>query len=165
MEKWSPTAEYLSNQIPGSTFTIVPLKIDEIHPVVHNGEVDFVITNPYYYVELEVFYGVNRIATPKNILSDKVSTVYGGVIFCRKDREDIKQLSDLKGKSCMAPNEKVLIGWVEVLRVFREHDIDPLGPYEDFGKLSLTDVFKQYRYWFITALIFLMEELKEPAKV
>ena len=129
LEKWSPTAEYLTNQIPEYTFIIVPLDFDEMHPAVKHREVDFVIVNPYYYVELEVMYGVNRIVTLKNLCFGKVLTVYGGVIFCRDDRQDIKELDDLVGKSFMAPYERAFGGWVSVLRVFHEYGINP---YRDF---------------------------------
>ncbi|MBU0465631.1 MAG: hypothetical protein KKE12_18885, partial [Proteobacteria bacterium] len=34
MEEWSPTAEYLTENIPGKTFTIVPIAYDQIYTVV-----------------------------------------------------------------------------------------------------------------------------------
>jgi len=63
---WSPTAEYLSNKIPEKTFEIVPVDYDHIYSVVEKSEVDFILSNPSFYVELENRYGVNRIATLKN---------------------------------------------------------------------------------------------------
>ena len=53
LEKWSPTAEYLTAIIPGRTFIIVPLKFNQINSYVKNEKVDFVLANPYIYVELE----------------------------------------------------------------------------------------------------------------
>lgn len=132
LEKWSPTAEYLTNQIPECTFIIVPLDFDEVQPAVKLEKVDFVIVNPYYFVELEVMYGINRIVTLKNLLLDKVCTVYGGVIFCRNDRKDIKELDDLMGKSFMAPYERAFGGWASVLRVFHGYGINP---YHDFTEV------------------------------
>ena len=90
------------------------------------------IVNPYYYVELEVMYGVNRIVTLKNHCFGKVLTVYGGVIFCRDDRQDIKELDDLVGKSFMAPYERAFGGWVSVLRVFHEYGINPYRDFTEF---------------------------------
>ncbi len=136
MEKWGPTADYLTDQIPQYNFVIIPLLFNEVLPAVGQGEVDFVITNPYYYVELEVMFGANRIVTLKNLLQDKISTVYGGVIFCRNDREDISELKDITWNVFMAPYEKALGGWVEVLREFREHGIDP---YSDFAHVWFGD--------------------------
>jgi ABC-type phosphate/phosphonate transport system substrate-binding protein len=53
LEKWSPTAEYLTAMIPGRTFIIVPLDFKQIVFSVKNGDVDFVLANPSIYVELE----------------------------------------------------------------------------------------------------------------
>jgi len=82
-EKWSPTAKYLSEKIPGKRFVIVPLAYDKVMPAVKKMEVDFIFSNPLLYVEMEYLYGAVRIATLQNWLSYGISTQYGGVIFCR----------------------------------------------------------------------------------
>lgn len=48
---------------------------------------------------------ISRIATLKNRWRDKGYTVFGGVLFTRSDREDIKELKDLKSKTFMAVDE------------------------------------------------------------
>ena len=80
---WSPTAEYLTNTIPGKNFVIVPLGYNQVYISVEKGEVDFILTNSSFYVELERWYGINRIATLKNECASGVRTTYGGVIFWR----------------------------------------------------------------------------------
>ena len=112
VEKWGPTAEYLTKRIPGYSFSIVPLAYAEILPAAGREEVDFFLVNPSIYVELEVLHGADRIATLKNRhLDGTVYTVYGGVVFCRADRKDIQDLQDLKGRTFMAPDERSLGGW------------------------------------------------------
>ena len=56
-ERWTPTAEYLSNQIAGYTFVIIPLDFEEIFEAVKNGEVDFALENSSIHVELKHLYG------------------------------------------------------------------------------------------------------------
>ncbi len=129
LKNWSATAEYLTRKIPGSTFVIVPLTHDRITPSVQNGEVDFILTNSSYYVELEQGYGVNRIATLKEMRLGRVYSQYGSVIFCRADRTDIRKLADLKGKSFMGVSESSLGGWLMAWRELKENGIDP---YKDF---------------------------------
>jgi len=131
--KWSPTAEYLSDNISGYSFSIVPLGFDEIGPTVEKEEVDFIFANPSIYVELEYLYGVNRIATLNNLNMGKGNTAFGGVIFCRADRNDIKHLKDLKGKTFMGVKENSFGGWQMAWRELKEHGIDP---YRDFADLS-----------------------------
>jgi len=131
LDKWGPTAEYLTSQIPGHSFTIVPLGFDEVNPSVERGEVDFILANPSFYVGLEKLYDANQIATLKNRRTAGVFTVFGGVIFRRADREDIQDLGDLKGKTFMAVNEIAFGGWQVAWRELKEHGIDPHRDFRD----------------------------------
>lgn len=133
MEKWSPTAEYLNSMIPGKTFKIVPIDFDQIYSVVEKAEVDFILTNPSFYVELENWHKVNRIATLKNTVLDGIHTKYGGVVFCKKQRNDIRQYSDLKGKAFMAVKDTSFGGWRMVWLELKQAGIDP---FKDFASLS-----------------------------
>ncbi|MBW6521703.1 MAG: PhnD/SsuA/transferrin family substrate-binding protein [Desulfoarculaceae bacterium] len=127
VERWSATADYLSTTLPDYRFTIVPLGFQEIHEAVKQGRVDFVLANSAFYVELEKFYGVSRIATLINQnLPGQQTTTFGGVIFTRADRQDISILSDLKGKSFMAVDPLSLGGWIVAWREFHRQEIDPV---------------------------------------
>ena len=132
LEKWSPTSDYLTNAIPGQTFVIVPVDFKQIHTVVQKGEVDLILANPSFYVKLEILYGAGRIATLKNRLGDKIFTKFGSVVFCRKERGDIDQYRDLKGKAVMAVEETSLGGWRAAWREFKAAGIDP---FKDFAAL------------------------------
>ncbi|MBW2108103.1 MAG: PhnD/SsuA/transferrin family substrate-binding protein, partial [Deltaproteobacteria bacterium] len=105
LDMWSPTARYLSGAIHGKTFVIVPTDFEHIYDYVEKGKVDFVLANSSFYVELEEWYDVDRIATLRNRRLEGVYTKFGGVIFCRAHRDDIKTLRDLKGKTFMAVKE------------------------------------------------------------
>jgi diguanylate cyclase (GGDEF)-like protein len=129
---WSNTASYLTRKIPQHVFTIVPLGFHEIEPAVGRGDVDFVIANPEIYVGLEAQCGVTRIATIKNKTKKGAYKIFGGVIFTRADRSDIKDLRDLKGRSFMAVEINSLGGWTMAWREFKSEGIDP---HRDFAKL------------------------------
>ena len=133
LEKWSLTAAYLTNKIPEKTFVIVPVGYGQIYTVVEKGEVDFILANPSFYVELESWYGVNRIATLKNKRTVGVHTTCGGVIFYSKNRQNIHHLTDLKGKSFMAVEETAFGGWRTVWRELKNAGVEP---YSDFSSLS-----------------------------
>ncbi|MCB2148621.1 MAG: response regulator [Deltaproteobacteria bacterium] len=136
LASWSPTADYLTRQVAGRRFVIVPLAHDQIYPRVQAGEVDFILANSAFYVGLEHWYRANRIATLKERRANGVYTRYGGVIFCRKDRKEIRGLGDLKGKSFMAVSESSLGGWLMAWREFKENGIDP---YRDFKSLRFDE--------------------------
>lgn len=136
LKMWKPTGAYLQKNLPEASFEIIPLNFDEIDNAVRNNKVDFVIANSSIYVDLEAKYGVARIATMKNRGLKGASTVFGGAIFCKAGREDLKTLSDLKGKTFFAVDETSLGGWRAAWREFHAAGIDP---YRDFRGLSFTD--------------------------
>jgi len=125
LQKWQPTADYLSREIPGYYFSIIPLGFDVISPTVAAEEVDFILANSSFYVELEARYGVKRIATLRNRVGETISTEFGGVIFSRADRDDINVIQDLKKHSFMAVNENSLGGFRMAWGELQRHKIDP----------------------------------------
>ncbi|MDX2470986.1 MAG: PhnD/SsuA/transferrin family substrate-binding protein [SAR324 cluster bacterium] len=134
VQKWSATADYLSEKLPNLTFTIVPLGFEEVPSAVANKTIDFLLVNPSIYVEMEILHGASRIATLKNKGPNGAYTLFGGVLLARADRQDIQTMGDLrKGKSFMAVKETSLggfqLGWSEL----KKYGIDP---YQDFTKLS-----------------------------
>ena len=132
LKTWAPTAQYLSQKIPGYKFVIVPLSNDDIGPAVEYNELEFVLTNPGSYAELEFNFGVTRIATLKSASPLGAYSVLGAVIFARADRTDIQTLADLRGKRFMAVHENAFGGWWLAWHELKRHDINP---YSDFKQL------------------------------
>ena len=128
IQRWSLTAKYLHNTIPAYSFSIVPLTFAQVGPAVSRGDIDFLITNPAMYVDMEALYGASRIIT----LIDNGLTQFGGVIFCRADRQDIETIADLKGKSFMAVEKDSLGGWLMAWGELKRHGIDP---FRDFAPM------------------------------
>lgn len=133
LKAWSPTARYLSREIPGYNFVIVPLNNDDIGPAVEYRDVEFVLTNPGSYAELEYSFGATRIATLKSNTPQGGYSVLGAVIFSRAGRADIQTLADLKGKRFMAVHENAFGGWWLAWREFKRQGIDP---HKDFKRLQ-----------------------------
>jgi two-component system sensor histidine kinase TtrS len=130
---WSGTADYLTEALDGFRFRIVPLDFHEVDPAVSNGTVDFILVNPGIYVNLEVRYRVSRIATLNNLRQGVPYNIFGGVIFTRADRTDIRTLHDLVGKSFMAVDATSLGGYQMAWREMRAQGIEPM---EDFASVQ-----------------------------
>jgi two-component system, sensor histidine kinase and response regulator len=143
LKSWEPTARYLSERISGDNFVIIPLAHDQVAEAVRRGDVDFLLSNSSIYVELEQRYGVNRIATLKESRLGRTYSQYGGVIFRRQERSDIKTLADLRGKSFMAVSEDSLGGWRMAWRELKEQNIDP---HRHFRSLSFGDTHDRVVY-------------------
>ena len=133
IDMWEPTAQYLTSEIPGYSFEVVPLDFKEVCPAVEHGVVDFVLANSSFYVEMEVKYGTERFATLNNLRDGGVYNIFGGVIFCLGDRTDIQYITDLNGKNFMAVHETSFGGWHMAWREIKAEGIDP---YRDFTSLQ-----------------------------
>jgi two-component system, sensor histidine kinase and response regulator len=136
LKSWEPTARYLSERILGENFVIIPLAHDQVAEVVRRGDIDFLLSNSSIYVELEQRYGINRIATLKESRLGRTYSQYGGVIFRRQERSDLKTLADLRERSFMAVSEDSLGGWRMAWRELKEQGIDP---HRHFRSLSFGD--------------------------
>ncbi|NNJ90693.1 MAG: PhnD/SsuA/transferrin family substrate-binding protein [Gammaproteobacteria bacterium] len=121
MRHWTPTAEYLTREIEGMDFSIVPLDFDEIDPEVEAGSVDFLLVNSGIYVVMEVKHRISRIATINNLVSEQSQNVFGGVIFTSVNNTHINSLEDVVGHSLMAVDQTSLggyqMGWREMKKV------------------------------------------------
>ncbi len=131
LRRWSPTAEYLSSRIEGYQFEIVPLDLGGIRSATREGSIQFTLTNPGNYADLEARFGVSRIATLQTREDARVRVRYGAVIITRADNEQIKTLADLKGKSFMAVSEEAFGGFQMAWRELVEHDVDPFRDLRD----------------------------------
>ena len=124
---WQPTADYLSSRLADHRFRIVPLDFTEIHDSVRAGRIDFVLANSAFYVEMERLHGAYRITTLINrSLPGQSTTTFGGVIFCRADRSDLRSLADLRDRRFMAVEPRSFGGWIACWRELYRQSIDPL---------------------------------------
>ncbi|MFO7775848.1 MAG: PhnD/SsuA/transferrin family substrate-binding protein, partial [Candidatus Hydrogenedentota bacterium] len=133
---WTATADYLSEEVPDHEFEMVPLRFEQIEPAVQEGSVDFLIANSSIFAEMEARYTLNAIATLRNEHYGEAYSVFGGVIFTRADREDIRSLDDLKGTRFMAVNPTSFGGWRAGWLEMQERG---LSIPEDFSELRFGD--------------------------
>ncbi len=123
LERWQPTADYLTAAVPGHRFEVVPLDFDAIFEAVKGGEVDFVLANSSIYVTMAARHGVSRIATLRNT-DGPCGDCFGGVIFTRADNDEIREIGDLRGRSFMAVDPTSLGGFQMAWRTLQEQGID-----------------------------------------
>lgn len=126
LKRWNPTADYLHKYIPHKKFKIVPIAFKDIFDRVKNGQIDFILANPGFYVELEYKFGVQRITTLVNQhLTGDQQKEFGGVLFTHIDNKDqFKTIEDIHDSSFAAVNHRSLGGWQMSWRELLEHGID-----------------------------------------
>ncbi len=136
LARWSTTADYLTQQVGGFRFEIVPLDFHEVYRATEEAAVDFILVNSGIYVELEMQYGVSRVATLRNLgPSGQAYTQFGGVIFTRSDRTDLSAVRDLMGRRFAAVEFNSYGGWWMAWRELQAAGIDP---FRDFADLRFT---------------------------
>ena len=131
--RWSPTADYLTSQLKGYKFEILPLDLQAIQIATQQGKIDFTLTNPGNYADLEARFGISRIATLRTREGSKINVRYGAVIITRADNFNIQTLHDLRDKRFMAVSRDAFGGFQMAWRELIDHDIDP---FSDFSELK-----------------------------
>jgi twitching motility protein PilJ len=122
MQKYKPLAEYLSEKT-GEKFKIVPLKFTAIEPALKAKQIDFLLANSAFYVEMEKKHSVSAIASLVNSKEGKALKEFGGVIFVKAD-SPIKSVEDIKGKKFMAVKKSSFGGCHMAWRHLLEKGID-----------------------------------------
>jgi len=123
MQKWGATARYLTEKL-GTPVKIVPLKFEAIKPAVAGKNVDFVLANSAFYVELEKELGCTAITTLINSRKGNALSEFGGVILVRKD-SPITTLEDIRGKKFMVVKKSSFGGAQMAWRLLMDNGIDP----------------------------------------
>lgn len=133
--KWYETIKYLNAKIPNVNFKMKPFTLPQMRHAVAKNTVDFVLTNPGNYIELESEFGVSRIVTldsGKGIESGMKGTI-GSAIVVRTDQQDLRSISDLDGRSLMAVSKHAFGGFQVAWWVLENHKINP---FKDLSQLK-----------------------------
>jgi diguanylate cyclase (GGDEF)-like protein len=124
-ERWSKTIEYLNENITQHNFKLLPIQpnnIEKIKDLISKKEIDFILTQPAIYTEIEHNHKTIRMLT----LSNKYDmSEFGSVIFTHKD-SNIKNIQDIKGKSVAAIAPMGFGGWLIGYDELYKNGIDPL---------------------------------------
>jgi len=123
-DEWQPTIDYLQSSLPQYEFKLIPVApIEHTHikELVASQEIDFVITQPAIYVDLELNFGISRILTmvKKGGLSE-----FGSTLITRSD-SGIKTINDLHGKTIGGAAKLGFGGWLIGYSEMLAHGFDP----------------------------------------
>ena len=130
--EWQSTIDYLQTSLPDYHFNLVPLRpIDhrEMKRRVARGEIDFVVSQPAIYVDLELEFGITRILTmvKRGGLSE-----FGSTIITRAD-SGIRSVRDMKGKVIAGVAKLGFGGWLIGYHELLKQGFDA---YRDAGKVE-----------------------------
>jgi len=133
-EEWAHVIDWLNRSVAGHRFALVGLDHPGMRTAVHQGSVDFVITNAGNYSELEYAAGISRIATRDSPQALSPTQAVGSAIVVRAS-SDIVELADLKGKHLIAASHDAFCCYQIAARELILAGIDPE---KDLGRLEFT---------------------------
>jgi diguanylate cyclase (GGDEF)-like protein len=111
MQEYQPIAEYISHELNISV-VIKPLSQKELEHEVEVGTIDIIATNPTHYLSLQKQgKTTGAITTLVKRYNNVVTPYLGGVIITRANRDDIRSITELRGKTVAIPNNKMLGGY------------------------------------------------------
>lgn len=111
--EWSALRTRLAQALPGAAVTLHFFKHDELSHVAATQAVDFVITNPGHYIELESALGASRLLT---LHSDErrpglSHSEIAGAVVTRRDNTTLRELADLKGQRIAIVGKEAFAGY------------------------------------------------------
>lgn len=130
--EWQPTVDHLQNFMPQHGFSLIPLPPNELAKIkglIANNEIDFVISQPAIYVDLEINFGVSKILT---IVKKGGLSEFGSTIITRAD-SGIETIDELKGKIIAGVAKLGFGGWLIGYKEMLDHGFDP---YTDAKKVT-----------------------------
>lgn len=122
---WHGLQRYLETTLPHYRLEVVYGDLDALRVAVAAKALDFVLTNPGQYVELEAGYGIRRIATLEQGEFPQSTIAVGSAVVVPVHRDDLNTLADLRGRSLAATAVDAFGGFQTVWRELAGLHIDP----------------------------------------
>jgi two-component system, LuxR family, sensor histidine kinase TtrS len=122
-KNWGPTLAQLQKAMPRYRFELVPGSAAFLTTAVANHGIDFLITNPGHYLELQINYSAVAIATEQLMDGTPTSESVAATIIVPANASDINDLSDLRGRRIAAVSPAAF-GYHAVMREFLARGFD-----------------------------------------
>ena len=126
IRQWQATVDELNKKIPRHHFALVPIRsLDLINLAAGSGDIDFILTNPSSFVEIEHLHNAKALVTLNNKRGATAQTRFGSVIFSKTSNKNITTLADIKDKSLIAVSKNAFGGWRVAWLELLDNGIDP----------------------------------------
>ncbi|WMY76077.1 tetrathionate respiration histidine kinase TtrS [Buttiauxella selenatireducens] len=122
---WQPLERLLNQQIPGEQFHIQALDLHQMQEAVNRKTVQFVVTNPAQFVQLNSHSPLRWLASLRSGRGGQAaSNVIGSVILTRRD-SGIENVHDLIGKTVGAIDAQAFGGYLLGYKALSDNGIRP----------------------------------------
>lgn len=130
--RWQPLIAYLSSEITGWRFELIPVTLVSASEHLQANELEFLITNPGHFVTLAERYSLSALATRerRDDGQGKGLLQFGTAIFTRADRTDIQTLADVEHKTLAAVSPEAFGGFQMAWYEFIQQGINPFTDFK-----------------------------------
>ena len=127
VEEWTPVATQLRRALPDRSVELLSLDHAALNKAAQSGQVDFVITNPGHYVELEARVRASRILTLQTgaALPTSAWQAVGAAVITLAGNPQVQHLADLRGQRVAIVGKEAFSGYQAVWRELAAEGIDP----------------------------------------
>nr|WP_181480903.1 MULTISPECIES: tetrathionate respiration histidine kinase TtrS [Providencia]QLQ99264.1 PhnD/SsuA/transferrin family substrate-binding protein [Providencia alcalifaciens] len=122
---WQPLVDTLNQSIPGERFILKPLNLEEMKEAISNRKIDFLLTNPAQFIQLDNRYHLRWLLSLRSDVEPNSTTrnVIGSLILVRND-SDIHDANQLIGKKVGAISTDAFGGYLLSYKVLRDLGYD-----------------------------------------
>lgn len=126
LHRWQPLVDSLNQGLPDQSFRLLPLDLTAMKTAVQQGRVDFLLTNPAQYVQIDSHYPLRWLVSLRSSHEpDNASrNVVGSVILVRQD-SPITQANELRGKQVGAVSADAFGGYLLGYKALRDAGLRP----------------------------------------
>lgn len=135
--EWSPVVARLQAVLPHLRFRLVELDHEGMRAAARAGDLDFVITNPGHYVELEAELGASRVLTLDAGGGLSADRAVGSAVITRAGDVRLATLDDLRGKRVAVVGREGFGGYQLVWRELAARGIDFPGDLAELKVVGL----------------------------
>ncbi len=122
--QWQPLADYLSRSLGGQRLELQILDQEQMREALNGNGLDFMLGGPVDLIkQRENSVMTSVLATLVRSENGEPVPVFGGAIIRRKERTDIRQLSDLPGKRIVATGQEYIGSYAASLREIKDAGI------------------------------------------
>ncbi|BCV68007.1 sensor histidine kinase [Shewanella carassii] len=109
-ERWRPMMRYLSQQLPGNRFEVVPLTFTQMNQQLLEHRIHFIVTNPGQYLSLSSQLPLSWLATMRSRKHQGTTFAISSAIIVRAD-SPVRNIEELRGATVVASDPQALGGY------------------------------------------------------
>jgi len=117
---WQSLVDSLNHAVPDANFRLLPLDLDGVREAVNQGTIQFVLTNPGQFVQLNSHYHLRWLSSLRSGQGDALESMATGSTILVRDGSGITHPQDLAGKTLGAVDTQAFGGYLLGYRALRD---------------------------------------------